>query len=293
MSSITVTHQPSQNETVAHSHFDEQPNEIIRMVLEHMSPQQRIAVARISKIWCYLGKTFPIMRDHYLYDYSRKTIESYKYKCFNYYFGNYFGNYLNEKPISVLQLFSNVPNNAISDFFSEHEINCLICYGGLNSEKIQSISFDSLFSLYLEGDISTDDYCLILEKLNFKKIITLNLHTKSTTLNYYRVSEIVSKIIKDSDSLKQLSIITHERENSSQLLAEALKANNSLESLKFFYSDFSSKGFEAIVKALEERLLRLKYLNIKNIEYYCDSLDSPNKEAFISRLTNAVDILEC
>lgn len=40
------------------------PNEIIRTFLEHFSPQQRIGVSRVSKMWRYLVASFQIVRSY-------------------------------------------------------------------------------------------------------------------------------------------------------------------------------------------------------------------------------------
>lgn len=63
---MTAIQKQGLQEISAYSPFEDMPNEVIKMFLEHLSPQQRIAIARISQIWCYLGKSFPIIRESYI-----------------------------------------------------------------------------------------------------------------------------------------------------------------------------------------------------------------------------------
>lgn len=187
----------------------------------------------------------------------------------------------------MLQLVSDVPDQAIADFFLNHKINSLICYGDINLQKIESIAFESLLSLSLDGYITNDSYFLILNRLIFNKIV--NLRLRRTPFNCPEYWERVSDLIKNCTSLKYLQVT----EDGVEMIAEALKVNTTLASLNLSDCIIKLESFELIVSALKERPKKLEYLNLKEIrEFNFNANNSFEKDAMISRLKNVVDKLE-
>lgn len=190
------------------------PNEVIRMFFEHLSPEQRSSIKRVSTLFCYLLHTFPKVT--YSLESDEADAEIYE--------GN------DARHPKLLHAGDKVKFGSIIKILKKENFSHLRVRGEFISD-VEQIKF--LKSKNLCGiDAATHANFSFISKLNFEEI---------------RLQEL----LRDNTSLEELNLNGRNIGlKGIKQLADALETNNTLNTLRLDYNNINDDGAAHLALAL-------------------------------------------